>query len=635
MVGTIHEPTRQLIRSLRKTLLVLLVATLALEGVYVVAGLVYLNTGLASKTINRKPRKFQIRWRLGWTLWPGWVTLHGVETRGRSKGSRWYAHLDSVTARCHLAPLFHRTVHLASVRAGGVDYRLRRDRPPEATSVVPESELPTIPEMLDLQPGPARPPRPAGPPRQPWTIVADRIDCDVEQLWIDRFRLTGGMHVTTPMNLVVRGPMEFSPVRVTMASGELGAGEERIFGALGLDVEATLHPFVPRNSRGLAFFRNLSGRFVVRSDDASLAFLEPYFKKAPWLHFNSRAGGRVEMILDHGRLRPGSTLEAANDAIDIEVLDRHLTGKGVITGTVVETDGVAQSRVTVRLKEFQVAPLGSAEPFARGRDVTLLGISDTPDFSNPFTHLHVVLDLPEAQILDLGFYNTMIPPGSGFRLVSGTGTLRYHLEGSHEERSLHGEIDLAVKDGAALYKSHPMRGSFRLQTRLRQASPTALMFDISGTRLDLSTRSPAWSGVVTLPRSRMRFSEPMKIDALIRLSLQDTRPLVGLFDALKGVPDWLEHFMIIEDIRGHAALDAGPDKIVVKDLEVTGHGLHALADLSLGEAAKEGILYVRLHGFSLGIEMSRDGKDLKFIRPLHWFEQERARRGPAKRHPAP
>ena len=418
-----------------------------------------------------------------------------------------------------------------------------------------------------------------------------------------------------------------------MVSGDLRAGDETIVAALRLDAHATLHPFVPRQARGLAFFRNLSGKFVLASDDASLAFLEPYFQKAPWLHFNSRAGGRIELLIDHGRLLPASRLEASNDAVDIDFLDRHLTGQGVITGTVVETDGGPQSRVTVVMKRFQVAPLGSDKPFARGQGASLLGTSDTPDLSRPFTTVHVVLDLPEAQILDLSFYNSMIPPASGFRLVSGTGTLSYHLEGSHEERSLHGTIDLAVKEGAATFKNLKLGGSFRLRTRLRQASPRDLLFDISGTRLDLRTHSPAWSAAFTFPRSEMRFTEPMTIGAAIRFSMQDTRPLVALFDAFKDVPDWLDKFMIIRDIDGRGTIDVRQEKVTVKDLEVTGQGLRALADLSLGEAAKEGILYVRFHGFSLGIELGPGGRDLKLFRPLRWFQAQRSLRASGRRRP--
>jgi hypothetical protein len=61
-------------------------------------------------------------------------------------------------------------------------------------------------------------------------------------------------------------------------------------------------------------------------------------------------------------------------------------------------------------------------------------------------------------------------------------------------------------------------------------------------------------------------------------------------------------------------------------LEVLGKGLRALADLTLGERGREGILYVRFHGLSLGIALENGRKDLKIVRPLAWFERARAAR---------
>jgi len=86
--------------------------------------------------------------------------------------------------------------------------------------------------------------------------------------------------------------------------------------------------------------------------------------------------------------------------------------------------------------------------------------------------------------------------------------------------------------------------------------------------------------------------------------------------------------LIIENIRGVATLDVRRDHVLVKDFDVTGKGLHALADLVLGENTREGILYLRFHGFSLGVELRKGGRKLKIIRPLNWFQQQRARRRP-------
>ena len=598
----------------------------ALEGAYLVAANVFLNSELAPRTINRKPQKFEILWRSAWSLWPGMVHLRDIRLRGRTAHRDWYAQLDSVAAEVHLLPLLHRTVHLADVRAAGVAYRQRRRLLPGETSRFPITELPPVPESLrppSDRPGSKRPAKPHG---RPWKVLADNISCDVTELWIERFRLTGPLHVSTPMNLVVRGELAFPRVRVTMASGDLRAGDEEIFEALGIDAAATIHPFVPRNARRLAFFHYLSGRIALRSESASLFFLQAYFRKTPWLRFNERAGARLEMRLDHGLMQPGSSLDIANDHVDIEFLDRHVTGKGVIRGAVAEIDGKVESTITVRLRDFQIAPVGSAEPFARGDVATVQASSTTLDLSDPFTDQKVVFDMPRAELLDLKFYNSMIPPGSRFHLLSGTGTLRYHLEGSQEERSLHGDIDLLVPQGAARFDNFEMRGGFALKTTLRQASPRELLFDISGTRLDLHTASPAWTATITFPRARMKFSEPMQVDAAIRLAMQDTRPLVVMFDALKGVPDWLERMMVIANIRGRASLDVHRDYVAVNGLDVTGEGLKALADLVLGKDTRSGILYLKFHGIALGVELHKDGRDLKILRPLHWFQQERARR---------
>jgi len=618
-------------RPLRRIIIAALIAVGPGKAVYLVAANVFLNTSLAPETINRKPEKFQIHWRSGWSLWPGMAVLSGVETRGRSKSVEWHARLDSVRTTFYLRPLFHRTVHLASVKAEGVIYRQRRILAPGQPSRIPASELPPIPASLDIPGAASRSPGPAKPPGLPWRVLADGITCDLSELWIDRFRLLGHLRVETAMDLRVRGRMEFPRIRLQMASGDLLAGEGVIFKELGLDADATLHSFIPRQAKRLRFFRNLSGRFVFHSKSASLFFLEAYFRKTPWLHFNEHAGGRMVLQLDHGVLQPGTTLDIANDQVDVGILDRRLTGKGVITGRVTLTNGAPVSQITAHLIEFQVAPVGSDKPFARGRDSVIVATSDKLDLSDPFTDLKVSFDLPEAHILDLGFYNSMIPPGSKFHLISGTGTLRYHLEGSQDEHSLHGDIALSTKDAVARFESYEMRGDFTLKPPLRQASPKELLFDISGTRLDLRKKNPDWSATILFPKAKMKFSDPLAIDARVGFDLQDTRPLVAMFDALKGAPGWVERMMIIANVKGTAALQGGHDRVAINDLEVTGEKLKALADLSFGKQSKEGILYVHLHGFSLGVELKKGEKggknrDLKLLRPLHWFEQERARR---------
>jgi hypothetical protein len=115
----------------------------------------------------------------------------------------------------------------------------------------------------------------------------------------------------------------------------------------------------------------------------------------------------------------------------------------------------------------------------------------------------------------------------------------------------------------------------------------------------------------------------MQIDGRIALDLQDTRPIVMVYDAYKDIPPRKERLMTIEDVRGGASFKVVPDRVDIRNLEVLGKGLRALADLTLGEGGREGILYFRFHGLSLGVALQNGRKDLKLWRPLAWFESAR------------
>jgi hypothetical protein len=419
-----------------------------------------------------------------------------------------------------------------------------------------------------------------------------------------------------------------------MVSGDLLAGTRPVFAGLGMDVRAEIHPFRAGTVHKLQFLRQMSGKFDVRSDDASLFFLEAYFRKTPWIRFNDRGAGRVVFDIDHGHLLPGSTLDVRNDHVDLEFLDRHVTGKGIITGRIETEDGTPRSVVRARLEDFDLAAIGGKDPFAHGRLLTVEATSTTMDLADPFSDLHVVVDLPEADLLDLTFYNGMIPAGSRLRFESGTGTIAYHLEDSSATRSLRGTIDFVVRKGVARFQGQPLRGGFALHTRLRDASAIQKIFDISGTVLTLRTSDPPWKAAITLPEARMTLAQPTDLEARLRLEMQDTRPIVTLYDALKGVPHWMQRLLVIQDLHGSARLDSRNGIVEMRGLEVNGHGLKTLGDLRFDEHGGEGLLYIRLHGFSLGVERTESGREIKVFRPLAWFEKRRADRRAVSTRPA-
>jgi hypothetical protein len=620
-------------RWLARALLLAAGVLLGAEALYLVAANVWLNSGRVTARISRNPGRFAIRWGAAWTLWPGQVHLSDVAMRGGSARIDWYAHLDSVGATFLVGPLFDRTVHLRRVTAAGIDYRQRIRRNGEAEGTPPESSLPPLPAVV-AGPAPEARPRPPGQPRGAlWTIVADSIHADIDQLWIDRYRLAGEMDLRTSMNLVVRGSMVFPSVRVTMTRGALTEGGREILGGLRFDIATSLGPFVPRGLHAIDVISLLSGRLRIDSQRASLFFLEAYFRKAPWLHFNGHSVLAADLRLDAGRLLPGSTLASHAENLDIDFLDRKLTGRSQIVERVTDEDGVARSHVEVMLDDFALFVPDRPEPFARGTGFRVSSTSTDVDLHDPFATLHVVADLPSAVIPDLSFYNRFIPAGAGFAIRGGTGRIGYHIEGNQEEGSAHGSISLTAENLQARFETYPIHGDVTIETHLKALDPRAGSFDVSGTTIDMASRIIPWRARLSFPSARVRYTEPMQGRARTVIRMTDTTPLVAIFDAKKDISRFTKRLMTIQDIEGTATVAVDEGGFAISDLDITGHHFHALADMHLKQGGKEGILYLRLGLISFGVAFDRGEKDIDLVRARAWYEKQHAARH--RHHPAP
>ncbi|HZM71267.1 MAG TPA: hypothetical protein VFB95_12990 [Candidatus Cryosericum sp.] len=613
---------------IRKGLRMALLAALAIEALYAVPANLFLNTSLATRLLNRRQEKFHIVWRLGITPWPGLVHLRGVETGGQSRAIQWQARVSSVTAWFALLPLRERVVHLGRVRASGIEYAQRprlepgETPPPEAVDWPVLDGVANPPAAPPIVPGPARPKAP------PWTVRAENLHCRIRQIWIGRYRLDGPARLDASMNLLVRGPLEFPRLDYALESGSLRVGEQPIFAGLRLEAQARLAPFVPRGRKAVEIIRAISGEFDLESRDGSMKFLEIYFTKAPELQLNGGGPMQMRLLLEAGRLQPGSRWERREDRIDVVFLDSRITGVGRVTAEVKVEDGVPTSRIVAVTRDFRMTQIGRAEAHAHGQGFRVEATSTSLDLADPFADLHVTIDSPGAEIPDLGFYNAYLPKESRVAILSGVGRLRYHFEGDSSERSLRGEMDLAMQNIALRFEDATLRGDVRIITRLRRGEPRERRFDIAGTEVFLRHRDPPWKGYIRFPRATLLFTRPMQVDARIALDLQDTRPIVMVYDAYKDVPPRIERLMTIEDVRGGASFKVVQDRVDIRNLEVLGKGLRALADLTLGESGREGILYLRFHGLSFGVALKNGRKDLKLMRPLAWFERaRRARRG--------
>lgn len=612
-------------------------ALLVIELLYAVPVNLVLNTPLVDRFVNRRPERFRIAWSWAVSPWPGFVALGGVTTGGQSRTIQWEAGLRSVRATFALRTLPQRIVDLGEVRAEGVRY-VQRPRL-EAGAEPPDDAADWPPIARKNPPDPTaagEPPR--KPPGRPWAVRAGRIRCGVTEIWIGRYRILGDAAVDAGLDLLVRGPISLPRLEYVLKNGEMRVGTLKMFEGLRLEARTRLDPFVPRGRRAVDVIRALSGDFELEARDGSLKFLEAYFHKVQGLELNGGGPMRLHLLLDEGRLLLGSRMERLHDRIDTTFLDNRITGTGTVGAEVVLENGIPVSRVELHTPAYEVTQVGRGAPHAHGEGFRLLAKSANLDLTDPFKDVRLTVDLEKEEVPDLSVYNALFPKASRARILSGLGRMSWHFEGDSSERSLHGDIRFDMLDLALKFEDTTLVGDTLIRARLRQADPRARTFDISGTTVTLRHHHPPWKGVVRFPRAVLAFTEPMRMEARMSLDLQDTYPLVKIFDALKNVPPWIERLMTIEDVRGGTGFVVRPDVVEIKDLAIQGKGLKARAEMTLQDKGKEGILYIRFHGFSLGIllEPGKE-KDLKLVRPLAWFERQKAARGagPAGRDRSP
>ena len=279
------------------------------------------------------------------------------------------------------------------------------------------------------------------------------------------------------------------------------------------------------------------------------------------------------------------------------------------------------------IDQYEVRAIDRPKAHAHGHGFRVVAASTSLDLADPFTDLRLSVDLKQAEIHDLGFYNRYFPADCRLAIVAGVGRLTYHFEGNSNERSLHGTMNFAMQDLAMRFEETTLTGDILIASRLRSGEPREKRFDIGGTTITLQHRHPSWNGVIALPEADLVFSDPMRVSARVGLDLQDTLPLVRIFDAYKDVSRFVERLMTIENVRGGARIVAGDAGVDIRDLAITGDGLKALAEMRLGDRGREGILYLRFHGISIGVRMEHGRKrDYKIVRPLAWYEKMRAMR---------
>lgn len=196
--------------------------------------------------------------------------------------------------------------------------------------------------------------------RRPWKVSLSGVVADeVREVWIEDQSYLGAGRLTAGAEIEIGGPMTLQPSTLELTGGRILTADEVVAEEARLHCEVRSDGFVPRENRGRDALGFLSGRFRFESPRTSFGFLDNYFQSAPWIEVGGIGDVEIDVTVDHGQLAPGSRVTVAARDLTLDALDLIAGGRGEILAEVSAAGGGVETRLSVRLDDFELVERAS------------------------------------------------------------------------------------------------------------------------------------------------------------------------------------------------------------------------------------------------------------------------------------
>lgn len=588
--------------------------------------------------INRRPERLLIQYDSARTFWPGIVHVEGFRIRSQTRAVQWWATADRGTISIQLWSLYGRELVTDFIKAEGVSFRLRRRADaPRKTTITRKWLEPAIPGFGNPpSPAPEKlyPPRP-GKRRPPWHIRLAGMELeDVREIWIEEYRFGGKARAAGGFDLRVRERFELGASRLDVEKGTVFLGGRPVLTGAAGRLFAEIEPYSAARHRGWDVFQFVNGRAEVSGRVPSLSFLDLFIHKTRWL--DTRTGGGdldLDLRIRRGQFLPGSKLDGRPEDISLAFLDYRVRGSGRAVWVVEEAKTKdPQGRLTLDFQRYQIQREGYGKPHVRGRNLRLEVLGDEPrlPIRELFDPQSLRVEMQEAEVPHLSFYNAYFPQKIGLELTGGSGRMSGSFQATAPDWKGTGGLHLTARDFRARYREKPLRGNLTLNTRLRKIDLLEKRFDISGSQLELTdVRMPGsqvapWWARAHVDRAVLEPGAPVFLRAELESTLSDARPLFALFlpeekqgKALR----WVEDILDLKGVGATASFTVGDNFIAVPKLAIASGPAQVLGRFRLANGDRQGALYASYGRLDVGLELDGEKRDWKVLRPKKWFAE--------------
>lgn len=414
----------------------------------------------------------------------------------------------------------------------------------------------------------------------------------------------------------------------------------------GVDiVQGKLRLLLPDGMDGDAGFietyRGLKGREIVTLLDSAdegikitgsisdLSWLSVLFKNRLGLSITGSGDLSSTIIVSHGWLGVGSTLELHPQTLGVDFLDYRAEGNGRASLLVEKGGEHPDVKLDVALEQGVLQRKDETESFiedvemrmqAQARDITI-------GAKNLDMDLH--LQIPSARVADMSAYNQYLPPHSPMEFTGGKAQISADIKMTPE--SADGYVKLRTTDISARVDEQDVEGELTADVTLIDGIPGNMDFDISGSSVTLDNVRVAggeanhddenWSARFKLKKARAVWRRPVNIHLEADLDMTDSKPLVAVIANQRGKHGWLEKALTIDDVTGEAVVNMAQNHIVIPYAFASSDKIDVGAKGVITADDRNGVLYVRfrkLHGI---LKINNGKRNLDVLKAREKFDQ--------------
>jgi hypothetical protein len=420
-------------------------------------------------------------------------------------------------------------------------------------------------------------------------------------------------------------------VRFEKASSSLGGQQNS--SDLTLRLRGRMEPFHPRETKGFALLPLVHARVEIDGRlPSGAAALDYYLRNAPWVTFSggeAQLSARLEVA--GGRLKPGGHVEFSPTDLRARIAGFTAEGRATTRLDVEDAAGGPQARLAVGFETYGLLRTEDAsEPVLRGTGLRITAASPATIGAFPPSDFNGRIELGQAEFPRLAFVNDFLPGGAGFRVKGGSATTEGAFDVAEGVRSCKGSLTVKGSEIAFDAAGVETAGTLWLSLVVPRGDLLALTFGVDGTRLDLERFNfasrhaqagvPDWSGSVAFPEASLDMSDALAVEGRVDLRASDTRPLVAFLSARKPLKGWEKKLLSVEEIRGGGRFRLAGRTLGVEGFEVKGGKIAVCVNARLTEKGAYGRVLAGYGAASVGIDLRGQERDLRVLRPEHWFE---------------